>query len=466
MQKKLSPELPCRELLDALPAAIYTTDADGRVTYYNAAAVHLAGRAPKIGSDEWCVTWRLYWPDGTPLPHDECPMAVALKTGRPVRGVEAVAERPDGTRVPFMPYPTPLHDASGNVVGAVNMLVDLTERSHAEQVRQLLASIVESSDDAIVSKDLNGVIASWNPGAERLFGYTADEVLGKSVTVLFPENLLHEETAILERIGRGERLEHYETVRCRKDGSLVDISLTVSPLRNAAGKVTGVSKIARDISMRKKAEHERALALQDEERRRIANELHDSTAQHLAAIGLNLMRVRADAAGGVKSLGILDEIEGSLKEAAKELRAFTYLLHPPELQREGLSATLGRYIQGFGTRTGLKIKLKSCGTVDRLSLQRQQTLLRIVQEALTNVYRHASARRVSVTFRCVGKRLRLVISDDGQGTEETSGHENGKPFRLGIGIPGMMARMQQFGGDLDIHSGPSGTSVHATMPLG
>jgi len=217
MQRKLATELPCRELLDALPAAIYTTDAAGRLTYYNAAAVQLAGRVPDLGSDEWCVTWRLYWPDGTPLPHDECPMALALKTGRPVRGVEAIAERPDGTRVPFMPYPTPLHDASGNVVGAVNMLVDLTERSQAEQVRQLLASIVESSDDAIVSKDLDGVIASWNPGAERLFGYTADEVVGKSVTTLFPPDLLHEEHAILKRIRRGEKIDHYETVRRRKD---------------------------------------------------------------------------------------------------------------------------------------------------------------------------------------------------------------------------------------------------------
>ena len=116
-------------------------------------------------------------------------MAVALKTGRPVRGVEAVAERPDGMLVPFMPYPTPLHDASGKVIGAVNMLVDLTDHSQAEQARQLLASIVEHSDDAIVTRDLNGVIASWNPGAERLFGFTADEVVGKSVTALFPEEL-------------------------------------------------------------------------------------------------------------------------------------------------------------------------------------------------------------------------------------------------------------------------------------
>jgi PAS domain S-box-containing protein len=466
MQRKLATELPCRELLDALPAAIYTTDAAGRITYYNSAAVQLAGRRPRIGSDEWCVTWRLYWPDGTPLPHDECPMAVALKTGRPVRDVEAVAERPDGTLVRFMPYPTPLHDASGNVIGAVNMLVDLTERSQAEQARQLLASIVESSDDAIVSKDLNGVIASWNPGAERLFGYTADEVVGKSVTSLFPLDLQNEEHAILGRIRLGEKIEHYETVRCRKDGSLVDISLTVSPIRNAAGKVAGVSKIARDISARKKAEHERLLALQDEERRRIANELHDSTAQHLVAISLNLMRLRADAAVKAEALDILEEIDGSLEEAVKELSAFTYLLHPPDLQSEGLSATLGRYVEGFGRRTGLKITMRSCRSVDHLSLSLQQTLLRIVQEALTNVYRHASATCVSVNFRCVGKRLRLVISDDGKGTEETSGRQNGKQFRMGVGIPAMTARTQQLGGNLDIRSGPNGTAVHATMTVG
>lgn len=111
-----------RELLDALPAALYTTDAEGRITFYNKAAVELAGRTPQLG-DQWCVTWRLYRPDGTPLPHDQCPMAVALKENRAVRGVQAIAERPDGTRVPFIPYPTPLRDASGSVVGAVNMLV-------------------------------------------------------------------------------------------------------------------------------------------------------------------------------------------------------------------------------------------------------------------------------------------------------------------------------------------------------
>jgi PAS domain S-box-containing protein len=121
-----------RELREALPAAIYTTDPAGRITYYNQAAVELWGRRPELGSDQWCGSWRLFWPDGTPMAHDECPMAVALREEETVRGAEAVAERPDGTRVPFIPYPTLLRNDAGAVVGAVNMLVDITERKAAE----------------------------------------------------------------------------------------------------------------------------------------------------------------------------------------------------------------------------------------------------------------------------------------------------------------------------------------------
>jgi PAS domain S-box-containing protein len=126
-----------RELLEALPAAVYTTDADGRITFFNKAAVEMAGRVPRTG-DKWCVTWRLYNTDGTPLPHDQCPMAIALREDRPVRGAEAVAERPDGTRIPFTPYPTPLHDAEGKLIGAINMLVDITERKAAEERQRAL----------------------------------------------------------------------------------------------------------------------------------------------------------------------------------------------------------------------------------------------------------------------------------------------------------------------------------------
>src|SRR5262245_21851434 len=119
--------LDTESLLEALPVAVYTTDAEGRITFYNQAAAELWGHRPKLGS-KWCGSVRLYRPDGRPLPHDECPMAIALKEGREVRGVEAVAERPDGTRVTFRPYPTPFKDASGTLIGAINVLVDMSER--------------------------------------------------------------------------------------------------------------------------------------------------------------------------------------------------------------------------------------------------------------------------------------------------------------------------------------------------
>ena len=127
-----------KELIAAIPAAIYTTDAQGKISYFNEAAVELSGSTPTLGSDERCVTWKLFLPDGTPLPPDRSPMSVALKEGRPIRGAEAVAERPDGTRVPFIAFPTPLRDTSGNVAGAINMLVDISERRQAENQQRLL----------------------------------------------------------------------------------------------------------------------------------------------------------------------------------------------------------------------------------------------------------------------------------------------------------------------------------------
>src|SRR4029079_2900629 len=127
-----------RELLGALPAAVYTTDAAGRILYYNDAAAELWGHRPSLGTSEWCGSWKLYWPDGTRLAHDQWPMALPLKEEREVREMEAIAERPDGTRVPFIPFPTPIHDATGKLVGAVNMLVDITDRKHAEERRALL----------------------------------------------------------------------------------------------------------------------------------------------------------------------------------------------------------------------------------------------------------------------------------------------------------------------------------------
>lgn len=249
-----------RGVLDMIPVAIYITDAEGRLTYFNAAAERLSGRKPELGVDQWCITWKLFLPDGTPLPHDQCPVAMALKGGEVASGMECIAERPDGSRFWFVPHPRVMRDEEGRISGAINTLVDITPRKSAEsqeqQAEQLLGAIVDSSDDAIISKNLDGIITSWNKSAERLFGYTAEEIVGKRVTMLMPPDRLNEEPEIISRLKRGERVDHFETIRRKKDGTLLDISLTISPVRDAQGLIVGASKIARDITEKKRIEAE------------------------------------------------------------------------------------------------------------------------------------------------------------------------------------------------------------------
>src|SRR5258708_5060689 len=145
-----SREQQFRDLLQALPAAIYTTDASGRITFFNRGCIEFAGRTPKIG-DMWCVAWKLFAPDGTPLAHEDGPMAIALKENRPVRDMEGIAERPDGSRIHFMPYPTPLRDEAGKLIGAVNMLVDITTRKQAEQRMMLLTQEVDHRSNNLLA---------------------------------------------------------------------------------------------------------------------------------------------------------------------------------------------------------------------------------------------------------------------------------------------------------------------------
>lgn len=252
---------------EALPEAVYTTDAAGRITFYNSAAADMWGVEPEIGKSEFCGSWKLYWPDGTPLPHNECPMAVALSEKRVVRGLSAIAERPDGTRIPFMAFPTPIFGAEGKLIGAVNMLVDIVDRMVVDEAAQRYAAIVQSSDDAILAKDINGTIVSWNAGAERLFGYTAEEAVGRLIVMLIPKDRENEEPEILSRIRGGERIEHYETIRRRKDGSLVEISISVSPIRSRDGRIIGASKIARDITERRRAEEQQYMLIREMDHR-------------------------------------------------------------------------------------------------------------------------------------------------------------------------------------------------------
>ena len=249
-------DLEVRHLLAKLPVAAYTCDADGLITYFNERAVQLWGREPTLNDpvDRFCGSFRLFSPDGSPMPHGECWMALALRDGKAYNGQEIVIERPDGNRCIALAYANPLLDERGKLVGAVNVLVDITDRRRAELARSQLAAIVESSDDAIISKDLNGVIQSWNAAAQRLFGYTAEQAVGRHISFLIPAERADEEDRILARLRAGERVYHFDTVRVRSDGQSIHVSLTISPIRDQAGRIVGASKSARDITDRKQAE--------------------------------------------------------------------------------------------------------------------------------------------------------------------------------------------------------------------
>ena len=246
------------QFLDKLPTAAYTCDRLGLITYFNGRAAQLWGRAPKLNDplDRYCGSFRLYSSSGEPIAHDQCGVARALETGKDFEGQEILIERPDGSRITVLAHASPVHNAAGEVAGAINMLVDISDRKRAEDTQRLLTAIVESSEDAIYSRSLDGTITSWNPGAERLFGYTAAEIVGTSIQRLIPRDRWEEEEAALQKIQRGERIRHYETVRQTKAGQRIEVSISLSPVLDEAGRVVGVSKVARDITAAKRVADE------------------------------------------------------------------------------------------------------------------------------------------------------------------------------------------------------------------
>ena len=240
-------EAKIRRLVEANIIGIFTYDLDGRIIEANDAFLRIVG----YDRDD-LVAGRLRWTDLTPpewLERDQRMHVPQLETFGVIQPFEKEYFRKDGSRVPVLVGVANFEENEG-----VAFVLDLTERKQAEERTAKLAAIVESSDDAIISKDLNGIITTWNSGAERIFGYAAREVIGQSATILMPLDHLDEERGIMERIRRGGRVDHFETVRRRKDGTLLDLSLSVSPIIDGSGTIVGASKVARDISERKRAE--------------------------------------------------------------------------------------------------------------------------------------------------------------------------------------------------------------------
>jgi PAS domain S-box-containing protein len=433
-------------LLEFLPVAVYTTDAEGRITFYNQAAVDLWGQRPELGSAKWCGSWRIYRPDGRPLPHDECPMAICLKEGRPVRGIEAVAERPDGTRVPFLPYPTPLKDASGRTVGAINLLVDITEHKRADRNAARLAAIVASSDDAIISKSLDGRITSWNEGATRIFGYGAAEMIGQPITRIIPPELHSEEYRILEKLRRGERVDHYETVRISKEGRRVDISLSVAPVRDSSGVIIGASKVARDITERKQAEQLQQLLI-NELNHRVKNTL--ATVQAIA--GQSLLRARSP----------VDFVSGFTGRIQALARAHTLLTQDRMQGADVLEVVREQVLLG----TSDDPRISCSGPLLTLEPDAALHLSLLLHELATNARKYGALSvpkgRLAIRWevRTNGGRNLLLR------WQESDGPQVRAPATRGFGTTLIEQTLATHGGSASVHYNADGVTCELSLPI-
>ena len=376
-------------------------------------------------------------------------------------------------------------------------------RQQADKAIGLLAAIVDSSEDGIVSKTLEGIITSWNAGAERLFGYTASEAVGQHISLIIPVSLRDEDTASIQRLKAGERVEPLDTVRIRKDKTPLDMSLTLSAIRDASGKIIGASTNARDITQRKRIERElreseeryrtladaldtqvqfrtrelerrnselrelsgRLMESQDVERRHIARELHDSAGQTLAALGMSLAQLaQCTKNDPVQLAKSIRDAESLVQHLYKEIRTTSYLLHPPLLDESGLSSALNWYVQGLKERSGLDVDLRIPEGFGRLPADVELVIFRIVQESITNVHRHSGSKSAAIRVAREVDKISVEVQDQGRGMLPEKLAEI-QAQGSGVGISGMRERLRHFGGELVVDSNGSGTKVYATLPL-
>lgn len=461
-EKLLASERQLRLIFDQIPAAVWITDKDLHILSASGAVLRPAHLRTEqiIGK-----TVQEFFDN----PEELSPPLVAHLAA--LKGEHRSYEYNLAGNI-FSVNVQPLRNAFDEIAGVIGVALDVTENKRAIASVAKLAAIVESTQDAIFGSTLGGYITSWNRGAEQLFGYSAGEVAGQHISIITPEDRRNEPGEVLDKLKRGGEVKPFETVRRCKDGSLVDVSVTVSAVKDPKGHITGVSAIAHDIRDRKQVERElkelsaRLLRLQDEERRNMARELHDSVIQGLAAAVINLSLLKDSLDLDPEAARTLDEALKITEDSVREIRTFSYLLHPPLLDVNGLQSALRWYVEGYSKRSGVQVELNLPDGRERLGNEIELALFRIVQESLTNIHRHSGGSRATIRMQRTEKEVILDVSDDGHGMDAQSLEKVRREGAvLGVGIAGMKQRLQQLGGRLKIASGSNGTSVTASVPV-
>lgn len=466
-----------RLFVEAVPDyAIFMLDPEGRVSTWNGGAERLKGfkTAEILGQHVSC-----FYPEGEIASGEPQKLLnLAIEAGHAED--EGWRVRKDGSTFWASVTVAALRDDAGTLIGFGNVTRDLTERRRAEVALRrsedrfrLMAEAVQ--DYAIFMLDLEGHVSTWNRGAERLKGYSAAEIIGRHFSCFYPEEVARtgKPGRQLEIAAEQGRFED-EGWRRRKDGSTFWANVIITPVRDETNKLIGFAKVTRDTT--EKMEKERSLRdlashllqMQDEERRRIGRDLHDSLGQCVTAMKISLdtlaQRVRSNDADLSRQVS---QCAGLAEECVKEVRTLSYLLYPPMLEEMGLKSAIPWYLEGFTARSGIQVSFSELVDFPRLSRGTELALFRVLQESLTNVHRHSGSKTAHVRLRTTEGMAVLEISDDGKGIPSTILEDAGESGQrgIGIGLRGMGERMGQLGGKLEISSTRHGVTVKATVPL-